>query len=330
MNNNIICEFEKLKDHIKKQIEESYGKEKTKHAYRLKQISNIITIIKLYQKKIKSGSELAHLEGVGKGTVRRIDEILKNGYLKELHEDNGINYKAVRELEQIHGIGTIKAIELVKQGVKSIDHLQQLITDNKLQVSDYIMKGLKYYGKIKEDIPREEMLIYDEILHKAINQIDKTLHGVVAGSYRRQKLTSNDIDFLITTPNIHTINQLETTSPMYNPLYKLILYLHQNNILIDDLTDKDINNKYMGYSQLLNKAIRRIDIRLVPYESYYPALLYMTGSGNFNAKMREVAKQLDYKLNEYGLFKEGKMIPINSEKDIFDVLGMEWVNPENR
>jgi DNA polymerase beta len=46
----------------------------------------------------------------------------------------------------------------------------------------------------------------------------------------------------------------------------------------------------MGFCQLDNNPLaRRIDIRYVPYKSYYTALLYYTGSKNFNIEMRSIA-----------------------------------------
>ena len=44
---------------------------------------------------------------------------------------------------------------------------------------------------------------------------------------------------------------------------------------------------------------RHIDIKLVPYESMPCALLYFTGSGEFNREMRTKALAMGYSLNEY-------------------------------
>ena len=100
------------------------------------------------------------------------------------------------------------------------------------------------------------------------------------------------------------------------------------------MTDKDITTKYMGFCKLKKGKPMRIDIRYVSYKSYYPALLYFTGSGEYNKKMRGVAESLGYLLNEYGLYKldgnKKKLINVKSEKDIFDKLGMEYLEPEKR
>ena len=87
----------------------------------------------------------------------------------------------------------------------------------------------------------------------------------------------------------------------------------------------------MGFSKYKENPPRRIDIRFVPFESFYSALVYFTGSMELNKQMRVMAKSKKLKLSEYGLFKEnGKSLPINSERDIFELLDMEYIVPRLR
>ena len=94
--------------------------------------------------------------------------------------------------------------------------------------------------------------------------------------------------------------------------------------------------KYNGLISLKekNSKVRRLDIRVVPYESFASTLLYFTGSKDFNQRMRSVAKKKGYLLNEYGLYKltkKGKKkINTSNEKDIFDELNMKFIHPINR
>src|SRR4030043_396845 len=46
--------------------------------------------------------------------------------------------------------------------------------------------------------------------------------------------------------------------------------------------------------------------------------------------MRTAAKKDNIKMNEYGLFKNGKLIKCTDEKDIFNFFSMEWIPPELR
>ena len=87
----------------------------------------------------------------------------------------------------------------------------------------------------------------------------------------------------------------------------------------------------MGLCKFLNNPIRKIDIRFVEPQSFFTALLYFTGSAELNKQMRQIAKIKNLKLSEYGLFKEnGEKIPINNERDIFDILEMEYIIPRLR
>ena len=84
-----------------------------------------------------------------------------------------------------------------------------------------------------------------------------------------------------------------------------------------------------------NSFYRRIDIRLFPNDQYYCAVLYFTGSNEFNQNMRSVALEKGFTLNEYTLRKlepsgVGKALKITSEEDIFNILQMEYKSPEER
>jgi DNA polymerase/3'-5' exonuclease PolX len=89
----------------------------------------------------------------------------------------------------------------------------------------------------------------------------------------------------------------------------------------------------MGFIKNKEGILRRIDIRFVSFENYYSSLLYFTGSADLNRKMRNVAKKKGYKLSEYGLTNinnNSEKIVINSEKDIFDFLNLEYLKPNER
>ena len=163
---------------------------------------------------------------------------------------------------------------------------------------------------------------------KELNTIDPQLFGTICGSYRRLKPKSNDIDFLIIHPKIVSLGDLAS-----NKFFKAYLKkLMEIGFVVESFTNVEVKSKFMGLCQLSPKyPIRRIDIRFIPFESYYYALLYFTGSGEFNRKMRQVAMDNDYILNEYGLYdKKGNMIHVNSEKEIFDILSMEYLQPPDR
>ena len=90
-------------------------------------------------------------------------------------------------------------------------------------------------------------------------------------------------------------------------------------------------------AQLPGKTPRRVDFLFSPPDEYAFAILYFTGSANFNTVMRQRALDLGYTMNEHGMYKmvSGKKttkvdILFNSEKDIFNFLKMEYKTPVER
>ena len=352
MNSNIVEEFSKLvlfvQEQIKKHKELENKKEININNFRLKQIKNVYNIIKNYPDEITIDNyqELKNIDGIGKGTIERLKEILSTKKLSELDEfkksfndkDFKNETKVIEELSEVVGIGPARAKDFYKQGIKGIDDLKNKIKKNKIEVNEKIILGLKYHGVYKVNIPRKEIDQVYKLLAKIIKKINKKEElddsnkyiFEICGSYRREKPFSNDIDVLITKNGKYdeSINHLK----MFVDKLKKPIKENDNKVfLVDDITDKNIETKYMGFSKYKDNHIRRIDIRFIPYESYFYGLLYFTGSMDLNKKMREIAKSKNYKLSEYGLFDENnKKFNAKSERDIFKKLGLEYLPPRLR
>ena len=191
------------------------------------------------------------------------------------------------------------------------------LAHSKLKLNHHILLGLKYRDVYQKAIPRSEIDIYNNIFTEIIKKINNNLEIILCGSYRRNKSVSNDIDLLLTGDD----NSIA--------LKIFVDLLHKLNIIIEDI-DPDYHVKYMGFIKYKKYPVRRLDIMYVNKENYYTAILHFTGSKDFNTKIRKTAQLLGYKLNQYGLYKNNKKITVNSEKEIFDILGLEYIKPENR
>ena len=348
MSNNdiIIKEFEKLIKSIQHDIDilkNSDDKKITSHTFRLKNIKNSLNIIKKYPKKITIDnlSELKDFKGIGKGTIDRIIEILSKGYLSELNNfKEDYNEILVNDLESIVGIGHTTALELINKGITSINDLKKKIKQKKIKVNDKIKIGLKYYNHFFGNIPRDEITKVKKILEKIIKEMNKHYSLTddnkyiieICGSYRREKLLCGDIDVLISKKGT---NENDTIHHLHRFIKRLKNPLSNNNnnpLLIDDITYKNYETKYMGFLKYKDNLVRRIDIRYVPWDVYYSALLYFTGSAELNKDMRKKAHKMGYKLSEYGLTKilDDSKVDITSEKDVFDFLEIEYLEPKKR
>ena len=360
MNSLIIDNFKKLVKLISAENEKlnktnpSEAKEMVINSFRINSLKKIILIISKLNFPIKSSEQIKQIPGIGKGTIQRIDEVLKTGYLSELKsyekimKKTSIRTTAIEDLMNVIGIGNVMASTLVDQyNIKSASELKKLVDSNKnipQIINDKIKLGLKYFGKFEGSIPRGEIDIIYDYLQDLTDKFNKNMFITICGSYRRELPTSSDIDILLVNMDLITqedIIKYNTTnfSGTHNLLSVYVAYLHNKKILLDDITDKNIKTKYMGFGQFahtkLNKVsnkIRRIDIRLIPMVSYWPALLYFTGSYDLNQNMRLKAKKLGYKLNEYGLYdlRTGDMIVVTSEQEIFEKIEMNYISPNQR
>jgi len=90
----------------------------------------------------------------------------------------------------------------------------------------------------------------------------------------------------------------------------------------------------MAICRLPGRPARRLDLLLTPEEEYACALLYFTGSDQFNVAVRQHALQKGYTLNEHRLTptteSTPKPPPFHDEEDLFHFLGLAYVPPENR
>ena len=187
--------------------------------------------------------------------------------------------------------------------------------------------GVKYYEDISIKIPRAEIRSIQLKLNRFINQLDPKYEVHICGSYRRKKAFSGDIDVLILHPDIKTDEEIDNLD--YDVLGNIVAHLTKKKVIVDHLTESG-KTKYMGICKLKKTGRgRRIDIRFIPYESKASAILYFTGSGNFNKYMRAEALKKGYTINEYGIYKtkkvgkkniKDKQIPVETEKDIFDLV----------
>ena len=332
-NNLIILQLEKLKKQItfEKDYAES-GKERLVHDFRWQAIERVVEIIRKFPEKITTIEQLKSIKGIGKGSLKRIDEILKTGELSEINPYQQEYQKHVEELQAIHGIGRRRAFEWVtKYGIKSIDDLKQLYLSGEIDLSDTVIKTLKYHELSQSRIPREEIAEIEAYLSDVLLSFSPELFGRVCGSYRREALDSSDIDFLMIYPEYKNVRQFKLGVLSKNYLEILVDVLIEEKFIVHSLTDVNVDTLYMGFCKYKGEFVRRIDIRFVPYDSYYTALLYFTGSRSFNINMRKHAKRMGYHLSEYELLdNQGIRVPINSEKDVFDSLGMEYVAPSLR
>jgi DNA polymerase (family 10) len=129
-----------------------------------------------------------------------------------------------------------------------------------------------------------------------------------AGSLRRKKETVRDIDILVISNRPKEVMAAFTGLPAV----------------------KEALSKGHTKSSVRTRDDVQVDCRVVEEKSFGAALLYFTGSKNFNIKLRQLAIRQGLKINEYGVFRKEKYICGRSEEEIFKILKMDYVEPELR
>ncbi len=316
-------------------------KSSTENHFKLNAIKKTIQIIANTKKQIISGEQLESIKGIGEKTINRINEILDTGTLSEIKQKEK-QIEAVLKLSKIHGIGPVKASKFYeKYNINTIEDLIKKEKDGTIILTHDIKLGIKYYPVLCTHIPQLLIANFDVYLQNIIITLGIDYIAVICGSYRRNKNTSSDIDILISnTKLLNENNTKEYLLPVINLLSK--------KFIIDNITENS-NKHFQGYASFkniykemtqikinsndfnINNDVVRIDIKIVPIQSFFTAIMHYTGSSEFNQKIRAHAKSLGMMLNENGLFDPNhNAIKIDSEVDIFKNLMMKYISPEKR
>ncbi len=262
--------------------------------------------------------KLRELPGIGESIAEKISEFLTTGKLKYYEDLKKKVPKGVAELIEIPGMGPKKALFLNKElGISSVQQLKEAALKHKI-------RGLPRFGeKSESDIleaveliekGKERMLlgialpIANELSSKlkALSEVDKIS---LAGSIRRRKETIGDVDILVTSKK---------------PLLIMDFFTSMKDVA-------EVLAKGETKSSVVLKSGLQIDLRVVDSESFGSALQYFTGSKEHNIALRGIVKKKGFKLSEYGLFNQkGKNIASKTEKEIYEKLGLRYIEPEIR
>jgi len=318
MNETIISQFEALA---------TQTKQEEGNSFRVRSHYKVIKILKSLDFEITHSDEIKEIKGIGKSTIKRVQEILDKGTLSEIKlKDTNLN--TLKDLERITGIGPVKAKKLFEKGL-TLEKILSKFKDGSLEESftNHQLLGIKYFHALETRIPYKEISQIDKFLKKELKKISSDVELEICGSYRRKVPTSGDIDVLFYSTS-------ENEEKEFLPSF--LEHLKTIGFLVDHLTTLDSETKYMGMCKYKTNPVRRIDIRYIPINSLGAAKLYFTGSGDFNKNMRSYANSLGYTINEYGIYKlkadksKGLKIKTRTEEDIFKVLKIDYVEPKNR
>ena len=275
----------------------------------------------------KDEKKLKELPGIGDGMAAHIREILDTG-------DYSLREKLLKkypvtllELLHLQSLGPKKVAFLWKKfKVSTIEGIEKLAQDGKLRdLEGFGEKSeqniLKATASAKRSSGRFKLDDVDESAQKLmayISRMDKIVESVTpAGSLRRGKETIGDLDLLVTMrPGRDKQKDVDEVA---------------EHILKYPGIDQTLAHGENKVSVILGNGLQ-VDVRLLEKECFGAALLYFTGSKEHNVVLRGRARDMGWTLNEYALttLKGGRFVAGKTEKDIYDKLRLDYVEPELR
>ncbi len=263
--------------------------------------------------------KLRKVKGIGEGIEKKIKEFIETGKMSKYEEVISKVPRKLLKLMEIPGLGP-KTLSLLYKNFKvdGLTKLKSVLKEEKVlslpgmgeKKIEKILKGIEMYER------REARMFIHDADALATDIIDflsqeKPKRITFAGSLRRRKETIGDIDILVVTDKSTNIMKRFTS---YGNVMEILASGETKSSVI-------VNWKNME---------RQVDLRVVPEESYGAALQYFTGSKEHNIRLRSIAKDKGFKINEYGVFQGDKFMCGKEEEEVYDILGLLWIPPELR
>ena len=259
------------------------------------------------------------LHGVGRSIGAKIVEYLTTGKLQAIEERRPRVPEAALRLMQIPGIGPKRAMQFAQDlNVHSIADLQAAVDTGQIaalpRLGDKIAAALhQELQRIQTRSQRLPLAIALPAAEEVMRQLSRcaAVESIEpAGSIRRWKETTGDIDILVASREPVEVIQAFTELPLVQQV------LGAGDTRASIITVADV----------------QIDLRVVAPESIGAALQYFTGSKEHNVKLRAMAVRKGLKVNEYGVFAadDTRNLASRTEHDVYAALGLPWIPPELR
>ncbi len=298
----------------------TYMEIKGENPFKVSAFRKAAQALELDQRSLDEIEDVTKLKGIGKGTGEVIAELLETGKSSVLEELQEEVPKGLIPLLKLQGMGGKKIAKLYKElGIDSAESLKQACIDHEIQ-------KLPGFGPKSEEKILKELMDFESKpgrhpiwkTEEAVKFIEDILVGIehisefsVAGSYRRTKETSKDLDFIIATSEPKSVKE------------KLLSALPVQETIASGDTKVSVTVEFQDMID--------IDFRLVAPKEFVTALHHFTGSKDHNVRMRQLAKAQQKKISEYGVEQpDGSIMTFKSEVEFYDHFGLPFIPPSVR
>ena len=268
--------------------------------------------------EIKDATEL---KGIGKGVGEVISEYRETGTSSTLKELQRLVPEGLIPLMKIQGLGSKKIAKLYKElNITDKEHLQEACEAGKVselsgfakKTEQNILEAVKALGAKKDHYPIDLMRHLNKDIMTYLEQLEEVEHYSEAGSFRRYKEVSKDLDYIISTRH-----------PLHVQQHLLNIPNKVKEVAVGE-TKVSLELEY-------DDETIGVDFRLVEPEAFYHTLQHFTGSKDHNIRIRQLAKAQNEKVSEYGIEQQdGTLLQFQSEAEIYQHFGRHWIAPAMR
>ncbi len=309
---------------IFQRIAEVYELKGDKNAFRIRAYENAARVLDNMAEDVKDikerGEKLEDIQGIGASIAKKIHEYLDTGKIKKYEELKDEIPEDFFTLLKVEGLGPKKLQRLMKElDIRSKNELIKALENG--SVSKLEGFGKKSVENILAGINRLEHAGDRVLLQEAVDiseEIKRTLLSCcnptqieIAGSIRRRRSTVGDIDVLVTAEDKDRDKIMDCFTSM-------------------DIIDHVIAKGSKKSSIQVTLSNRNVDLRIFQEEEFGAAMLYFTGSQAHNVRLRKLAQDRNWKVNEYGLYDGETRIAGETEEEVYQQLGLTWIPPELR
>jgi len=289
--------------------------------FRVRAYRNAVRVVRQHPQSfselVKQGEDLSELPGIGESLAEKITTIVETGRLPALEKAKRRTPVALSDLMKIRGLGPKKVRALYRQlNIRSTADLKRAAQERRIRAlegfgprtEENILAELEAQRQTQRRMNRLEASEIIKPLLAYLRDVKGVRRVTPAGSFRRCTETVGDIDLLIAAGR---------GSPVVD---RFASYGEVAEVISRGGTRSTVR---------LRSGIQ-VDLRVVPEVSYGAALHYFTGSKAHNIALRTRAQRKRMKINEYGVFRGDKRVAGRTEEEVFEAMGLPYIEPELR
>ena len=299
----------------------TYMELKGENAFKVSAYRKAAQSLEVDERPLDEIEDVTELKGIGKGVGDVINEYRQNGQSTALEDLQKEVPEGLVPLLKIQGLGSKKIAKLYKElNITDKTSLQEACEAGKVselsgfakKTEQNILEAVKALGAKKENYPIDQMRGLNHQIIDYISQLDDIDQYASAGSFRRYKEQSKDLDFIISTNNPEKVQQHLLEIP-------------------NKVKDVAVGSTKVSVELEYDDETIGVDFRLIEPAAFYHTLQHFTGSKDHNIRIRQLAKAQEEKVSEYGIEKaNGELLQFNSEAEIYEHFGVSWIEPSMR